>query len=388
LSFYAYLFLSRGEGDNKQVGKPISKVLPTNQASEGAAEMETEMPSAPNEEAMCVQDIGAVNSLVEQDKVNQGNSKASASACEAMATAAEPKTESTTSSGFGDMLSFGRVFQQPVQNLLSDMNELTLSLNYERFQEQLRQREQQQKQALSPGQELEQAEDDALLRDAVEEAAQMLGQDRPVSGRTSTSEMQNGIGEASGQECSWLWQVEEDNSTRPLNWNDEDDLEFDPYGESSKGLAEIMEAEKRRVVNGVRESLRNEQQYAEKEQQSAQQEQPYSQEEHVPLWRRRGSNAEATIQSHAQAHAQAAQAQAHAQAQAAQAQAQTHALNQINQAQAEAAQAQAAQAQAAQAQCLPQSHMPGQVKAMWLVVYGGWCASGIALLLQSVQDDN
>jgi acetyl/propionyl-CoA carboxylase alpha subunit len=187
---------------------------------------------------------------------------------------------------------------------------------------------------------------------------------------------------------SWLWQVEEDNSTRPLNWNDEDDLEFDPYGESSKGLAEIMEAEKRRVVNGVRESLRNEQQYAEKEQQSAQQEQPYSQEEHVPLWRRRGSNAEATIQSHAQAHAQAAQAQAHAQAQAAQAQAQTHALNQINQAQAEAAQAQAAQAQAAQAQCLPQSHMPGQVKAMWLVVYGGWCASGIALLLQSVQDDN
>jgi uncharacterized membrane protein YqiK len=167
-------------------------------------------------------------------------------------------------------------------------------------------------------------------------------------------------------------------------------VEFDPYGESSKGLAEIMEAEKRRVVNGVRESLRNEQQYAEqeqqyaeKEQQSAQQEQPYSQEEHVPLWRRRGSNAEATIQSHAQAHAQAAQAQAHAQAQAAQAQAQTHALNQINQAQAEAA-----QAQAAQAQCLPQSHMPGQVKAMWLVVYGGWCASGIALLLQSVQDDN
>lgn len=62
-------------------------------------------------------------------------------------------------------------------------------------------------------------------------------------------------------------------------------LEFDPYGESAKALAELMEAEKVRVIHSVRESLR--------------QEEETLKEQRVPLWKRKGSFADGTDQAEA-----------------------------------------------------------------------------------------
>ena len=204
-----FAYFDRGDTDSKQVGKQSSKSPPQNQGSGGTAELgidsETGPPYVPGQEPVSGHDIGVMHTHMEQETVKQGNHVASLSVSETVGTVAESRTASAADSSFHDLVPYGMACPiPPVQQLLSDMSQLTLQLNYGALHQQIRRHE-----IMSPRQESDEADDDALLRDAVE-AAQMLGSQMPerhdkkhgvsVGEKTEIGQLQNGIGgEVNGQ---------------------------------------------------------------------------------------------------------------------------------------------------------------------------------------------
>lgn len=111
------------------------------------------------QEAVDGHPIGLLHADVEQEVVQQGN-------------CIEPVAgtgTSAASSSFPDSLPYGASCPiHPVQQLFSDMTQLSLQLNSGALQQQLHHHE--QKQSIRERQESDEADDDALLRDAVEAA--------------------------------------------------------------------------------------------------------------------------------------------------------------------------------------------------------------------------